>query len=206
MCPLLHVSSHLYSLGPKSPASYTRRSQESASTTPRSSNKPTQPLLEAPAGRKSRFSQADSPTQYSHRQSESRNAGIRRARTDDVTSHSARYVDDVPSTRSMSDVRGDDNTPIHPTPDAQRTSLSHPIQHPSSYQRRLAHMYLYFFYSTSSMDVQDQDQGKGQPCLHRMRCSAQVQGRVLFSAALVILWDLPGQLQRLHPKTGIQVG
>lgn len=120
------LSSHLCSLGPRSPASYTRGSQESANTTPRSSIKPSQPLLEAhPAERRSRFSHADAP---GHRQSESRDVGMRRVHTDDV-SHSARYVDDIPSSRSMSDVRGDDDTPIS---DAQRTSLSHPVQHPSS--------------------------------------------------------------------------
>lgn len=39
----------------------------------------------------------------------------------------------------MSDVRPDDDTPTHPASDAQRTSLSHPIPHPSSCQRRLAY-------------------------------------------------------------------
>ena len=48
---------------------------------------------------------------------------MRRARTDDV-SHSARYLDNIPSSRSMSDVRGDDDTPAHPASDAQRTFLT----------------------------------------------------------------------------------
>ncbi|KAH0834701.1 hypothetical protein J3R83DRAFT_10232 [Lanmaoa asiatica] len=86
------------------------RAKESANTTPHSSIKPSQPVLEAPAGKKSRFSQADGPVHP-------RDVGIRRARTDDVVSL---YVDDVPSSRSMADVRGDNDTPTHPASDAQR--------------------------------------------------------------------------------------
>ena len=194
-----------FSLGPRSPASYTRGSQESA-TTPHSSIKHTQPVSEAHlAGRRSRFSHADAPVQHNHRQSENRDVGMRRARTDDV-SHSARYVDDIPSSRSMSDIRGDDDTPTHPASDAQRTFLSHPIQHPSSCQRRLAYMHLCFFHRIFPFDIQDQDQGKGRHCLHRERPSTRARGRPLPNAAEVILWDLPAKLQPRHLKIGIRVG
>lgn len=178
---------YLYSLGPKSPASCTRGSQEPASATLHPSIKPSQPLSEAPPGRGSRFSQAGSPVQHSRRRSESRDTGMRRARTDDVTSHSARYIDDFPSSHSMSDVHGDDDTPTYPASDAQRTSLNHPMHQPSSCQHRLAYMSLCFFHRTPSMDIQDKDQEKEQPCLHRMRCSVQVQGRLLRSVAAVVI-------------------
>jgi hypothetical protein len=57
----------------------------------------------------------DASVQHSHQQSESRDVGMWRAHTDDVSrAHSAFYVDDIPSSCSMSDVHGDDDTPIHP--------------------------------------------------------------------------------------------
>ncbi|KAF8130991.1 hypothetical protein EV363DRAFT_1485075 [Boletus edulis] len=98
----LHASLHLYSLGPRSPASYPCDSQESVNTTPQSSIKASQSVSDDPsAGRKSRFSQADAPTQHSNRHSDSREVGMWRARPDDVP-RSARYIDDIPSPRCRS--------------------------------------------------------------------------------------------------------